>query len=284
MTLQNMGGPDGSESNEAARAREKQSPPPSTITLRQATPMTDEQPDKNAIRSAYDAIRAQNPWKHPASDILHHRVLPHATLAPWLNDEAFLALYEKVKAHTLVDLYRCYELWVLAGQTAKIEGAILEVGVWRGGTGAILAQASKPAGKTVYLADTFTGVVKAGAHDPTYRGGEHADTSQALVAKLLASLSLENVRLLEGVFPDDTQHLVTDRIAMLHCDVDVYASSRDIVQWCLPRMSVGSLLVFDDYGFHGCEGVTTYCNELRQRDDLVFTHNLNGHAVFVKIA
>ena len=47
-------------------------------------------------------------------------------------------------------------------------------------------------------------------------------------------------------------------ISMLHCDVDVYSSSRDIVEWCLPRMLVGAILVFDDYGFYGCEGVTTF--------------------------
>lgn len=49
-------------------------------------------------------------------------------------------------------------------------------------------------------------------------------------------------------------------------------------------MPVGAILVFDDYGFYGCEGVTTFCNELKTCSDLIFTHNLNGHAVFVKIA
>jgi O-methyltransferase len=61
-------------------------------------------------------------------------------------------------------------------------------------------------------------------------------------------------------------------------------SSRDILEWCLPRMLVGAILVFDDYGFYGCEGVTTFCDELKHRDDLIFPHNLNGHTVFVKIS
>tara|TARA_B110000503_G_scaffold124226_1_gene190576 strand:- start:474 stop:623 length:150 start_codon:yes stop_codon:yes gene_type:complete len=49
-------------------------------------------------------------------------------------------------------------------------------------------------------------------------------------------------------------------------------------------MLVGAILVFDDYGFYGCEGVTTFCDELKHRDDLIFPHNLNGHTVFVKIS
>jgi O-methyltransferase len=99
----------------------------------------------------------------------------------------------------------------------------------------------------------------------------------------MTSLAFENVQLLEGIFPEQTQHKIIGNISMLHCDVDVYFSTKDIVEWCLPRMPAGSTLVFDDYGFFGCEGVTTFCNELKMRNDLIFTHNLNGHAVFFKI-
>ena len=41
-------------------------------------------------------------------------------------------------------------------------------------------------------------------------------------------------------------------------------------------------MVFDDYGFSGCEGVTKFVNELRVNSQLFFIHNLNGHAIFVK--
>jgi O-methyltransferase len=240
--------------------------------------------DKTQIANAYETLRGEQPWKHESSNILHQRVIPFATLAPWLNNTDFMEIHEKIRECTLVDLYRCYELWNLAKQSIKVEGVILEVGVWRGGTGAILAEATKSNNKKVFLADTFNGVVKAGTNDTIYKGGEHADTSLSLVSQLMSSLTLSNVELLEGVFPEDTHHMVEGNISMLHCDVDVYSSCRDIVKWCLPRMLVGAILVFDDYGFYGCEGVTIFCDELKHRNDLIFTHNLNGHAVFVKIS
>jgi O-methyltransferase len=239
--------------------------------------------NNDEINIAYNKIKMQKPWKYENSDIFHHRILPFSTVSPWLNDIDFLNIYEKIKEHTLVDIYRCYELWILAKQSSKVDGVILEVGVWRGGTGAILAEATKTKNKKIYLADTFSGVVKAGKNDTLYKGGEHSDTSLALVAKLMSSLSFEKVQLLEGIFPEQTQHYITEKISMLHCDVDVYRSTKDIVDWCLPRMSVGSILVFDDYGFYGCEGVTTFCDELKMQNDLMFIHNLNGHAVFFKI-
>jgi O-methyltransferase len=104
----------------------------------------------NEIFNAYNTIKAQKPWRYENSDIFHHRILPFATVAPWLNDVDFLNIYEKVKEHTLVDIYRCYELWTLAKQSSKVDGVILEVVVWRGGTGAILAEATKTKNKKGY--------------------------------------------------------------------------------------------------------------------------------------
>ncbi|MCW2312793.1 TylF/MycF family methyltransferase [Rhodoferax antarcticus] len=247
--------------------------------------MTDNIRTHEAIVAAYNTLRAQPPWQHDRSAILHHRVLPFATYAPWLMDPDFLKLYEQIKNHTLVDIYRCHELWSLAKQVGDVEGDVLEVGVWRGGTGAILASAVRDfPDKQVFLADTFKGVVKAGQQDTRYTGGEHSDTSRDIVSDLMETVSLGNTTLLQGIFPDDTQHIVPSKIAMLHCDVDVYSSSKDIVDWCLPRLSVEAIMVFDDYGFFGCEGVTKLCNELRNTRGLRFMHNLNGHAVFVKFA
>ena len=236
-----------------------------------------------AVTLAYQIIRSQEPWRHPSSNIIHHRILPNATFAPWLTDHEFLRNYEKVKGHSLVDHYRCYELWTLAKQLKNVEGDVLEVGVWRGGSGALLAQAVKDSGKKVFLADTFSGVVKAGERDTNYKGGEHADTSIEIVSALMESLSIRNIKLLKGIFPEETQHLIEGKISMLHCDVDVYSSTKDIVEWCLPRLSVGSVIIFDDYGFFGCEGVTAFCDEFRCRNEFRFIHNLNGHAVFIKV-
>ncbi len=46
---------------------------------------------------------------------------------------------DAVRRNTLVDVWRCYELWSLVGELRDVPGAILEVGVWRGGTGALMA-------------------------------------------------------------------------------------------------------------------------------------------------
>jgi len=239
--------------------------------------------EKQLTTDAYQLLRATKPWGHPNTpDILHSRVLPYATYSPWLNDATFLEIYELIRSHTLVDVYRCYELWCLGQQARTVTGDILEVGVWRGGTGVLLAKAVESSRKRVYLADTFAGVVKAGKNDTSYKGGEHADTSRDIVEILIAKANVPNTELLVGIFPDDTGDSVENSLALLHIDVDVYESAKSVFRWAVPRLSYGAVAVFDDYGFHGCEGVTRLVNELRVSNEFLCFHNLNGHAVLLK--
>ncbi len=216
----------------------------------------------------------------------YERVEPKATYAPWSDDVAFLRVNDVIKEHTLVDRYRCYELWQLVAQAMKTPGDLLEVGVWRGGTGAIIAAqaARRNRKRCVYLADTFTGVVKAGSRDRYYRGGEHANTSVEHVGRVLNTLELDNTRVLAGVFPDETAEQVAaeDGLCFCHIDVDVYEGAKDVTEWVLPRLNPGGIIVYDDYGFYGCEGVTEFVNGIMDKTGLVLVHNLNGHAVIVK--
>lgn len=217
--------------------------------------------------------------------ISHQHILSHATYSPWLDHAGFGAAYERIRHNTLVDVYRCYELWNLVERGRHVPGNILEVGVWRGGTGALMAKAAQlySPGTRVFLADTFKGVVKAGEKDTNYKGGEHADTTVDTVKALLRELDVDNTELLIGIYPDevDTSALAQAPLKLCHIDVDTYSSAKDIYDDVWPRIAPGGAVVFDDYGFWGCEGVTELCNSL-DRPDARFLHNVNGHALFIK--
>lgn len=214
-------------------------------------------------------------------------VTPKATYSPWRGDAEFNQVYDAIRSNTLVDIYRCYELWTLIGQTAHLLGDIIEIGVWRGGTGCLMAkraQLLRP-WSTTFLCDTFTGVVKAGEQDTHYKGGEHADTSQGIVEKLVHSLDLQNVKIMTGIFPDDTGASIAGRqFALCHIDVDVYTSALHILEWVWPRMPIGGIVVYDDYGFQACSGITRLVNERAGIPGTLTLHNLNGHAVVIKTA
>lgn len=208
-----------------------------------------------------------------------------ATYSPWLLDREFQETHATIKDQTLVDLYRCYELWHLLAQTRHLQGDVLEVGTWRGGTGCLLGKRAALLGleADIFLCDTFTGVVKTGANDAHYGGGEHADTSIPLVEELGRKLGLDNLRILQGIFPEDTAESISDRrFRLCHIDVDVYESGKDVLNWVWPRLAVGGIVVFDDFGFPSTTGITKLVHDFEDLPDRVCLQNLNGHAVFVK--
>lgn len=202
-----------------------------------------------------------------------------------LHDPEFLRISAEAQAFTLVDVPRRHELWSLVRQSAKLApGNYLEVGVWRGGTGLILAEAMRHFGVTgeLYLADTFTGVVAAGEHDTLYVGGEHSDTSEDLVRTMLARNGHGGVKILKGMFPDDTADRFTGAIRLLHVDVDVYQSAKGVVEWAFDRIVPEGIIVFDDYGFASCSGIAKLCEEYERDPRFLFVHNWNGHCVLIK--
>lgn len=225
----------------------------------------------------------------PQTRYSHELIVPMtSTYAPWHDDVAFRRVYDAIDGHTFVDQYKCYELWEQLGQLRHVPGDVLEVGVWRGGTGVLLATRARQLGMdaVVHLADTFDGVAKAGDADPWYRGGEHADTSVEIVRALAQRNGLE-VDILVGMFPDQTAGRIEGRqFRLVHIDVDVYDSARETLEWAWPRLSVGGLVVWDDFGAFECEGVATLGRQLFDADLVAgrLVHNVNGHLLLLKLA
>lgn len=207
--------------------------------------------------------------------------------APWYTDFEFVQFYRKIADNTLVDICRCWELQEAVRQTQDIPGDIIEIGTWRGGTGAVLARAAKiwkPDAK-VYLFDTFRGVVKSGRFDVEYRGGEHDDCTQKQVADLLAKLELSNIMIHQGVFPDESGKVVEKQsISLCHIDVDAYQSARDILDFIEPLIPPGGTIIFDDYGFATCKGITRLVDEWKERSGWRFIYNLNRHAILIRVS
>ena len=210
---------------------------------------------------------------------------PKSSYAPWRLDDEFQRLYRLAKHETLVDIWRLWELWTLVSELAGLDGILLEVGVWRGGSGVLMAARARAAGITdrVYLCDTWEGVVKTGDVDTFYADGAHDDASREGVERLVKQFDLHNVDLLQGIFPDETAGPIeNERVRLCHIDVDVYLSAADVFAWTWPRLVSGGVVVFDDYGFGTTPGITQFVNEQRGLPDRLVLHNLNGHGVIVK--
>jgi O-methyltransferase len=106
-----------------------------------------------------------------------------------------------------------------------------------------------------------------------------------MAEEVINKINVNNVKMLVGIFPDETAELVTDNtFRFVHVDVDVYQSAKDIVEWIWPKLCRGGVVVFDDYGFFGCNGITKFVNEERHKKDRLILHNLNGHGIVIKLS
>lgn len=141
----------------------------------------------------------------------------------------------------------------------NVPGAAAECGVYCGSTLRMLAKAAPD--RPMYGFDTFKGLPAAmWSICEVHSVGDFADTSFEAVKAYVAQCP--NVRLVQGEFPASTRGLEGERFAFVHLDFDFYESTRAALEWLIPRMSPGGVILFDDYEWHRCPGVKRAIDEL----------------------
>ena len=152
---------------------------------------------------------------------------------------------------------------------ADIPGAIVECGVWRGGS--MMATAKTLVGlgaadRELYLLDTFEGMPAPSSADIDWTGlpaeTRMAGESPEASGSVWCYAGIEDVR--EAMhttgYPPSLVHLVKGRveetipraapttIGLLRLDTDWYESTRHELEHLYPRLVSGGVLILDDYG------------------------------------
>jgi O-methyltransferase len=213
----------------------------------------------------------------------HDLVISRAFDAPWKTDQKFQELYNSVKDYTLNDIQRLHTLWSLAQQAKGLEGDFIEVGCWKGGTGAIISSALNNDGSKKILCDTFEGIPRIhGNNDPNYKGGEHSGASKLEVEKLLHKLDIDNFMVMEGIFSNASIYESNIKnIKFAHLDVDTYESTSEIFKVIEGMLIKNSIVVIDDFNIHKAVGIKKFVQEINLEKYLVI-NNFVGQAILIK--
>jgi hypothetical protein len=150
----------------------------------------------------------------------------------------------------------------------EVPGAIVECGVWRGGSMQAVAHTLLARGVTdrdLHLFDTFEGMPEPSEKDRRFDGTPAAEllATREKTAKVWAIASLEDVQagMAETGYPAERIHLhpglvqdtipasAPERIAILRLDTDWHDSTRHELEHLYDRVPSGGVIVFDDYGF-----------------------------------
>jgi hypothetical protein len=147
----------------------------------------------------------------------------------------------------------------------NIPGAIVECGVWRGGSSmaaALTLQQEQDLSRNFYLFDTFTGMTEPTTLDISIDGGIAKDQFPRDQTGWCAA-DLEDVKrnmfatgypsrlidfIVGPVEETITSSIQLDQIALLRLDTDWYESTHHELIHLFPRLSKGGILIIDDYG------------------------------------
>ena len=199
-------------------------------------------------------------------------------------DETDAELCRRVAPFTMTTPPRIYALTRAVEYIARqpIDGAIVECGVWRGGSMMAVALTLLRLGVTdrdLYLFDTFTGMTEPGEQDVKHTGESAADllARAGLDSDDWAIATIDQVReaVLSVGYPEERIHFVAGRveetlpahapaeIALLRLDTDWYSSTKHELEHLYPRLARGGVLVVDDYAYwHGARrAVDEYIEE-----------------------
>ena len=184
----------------------------------------------------------------------------------------FLEIWRKVQPFTMTSPERGYALWsaVNAIIDQDMPGALVECGVWRGGSAMLMALTLLQRGsanKEIILFDTFSGMTEPGPEDTDLHGDAADALMQGVKGQDLAELvraeapldavreAVEStgydMRLVRFVRGDVRQTLAltqTLNIALLRLDTDFYDSTLAELRYLYPRLVRDGVLIIDDYG------------------------------------
>lgn len=195
-------------------------------------------------------------------------------------DEDAQATIREVKPWTMTSPEKLNALILSVRHVVKhdIPGAVVECGVWRGGSMQAAARTLMEAGDTsrgLYLFDTLEGMSAPTDKDRRHDGASAADLLQrypkdsgvwavATLDDVQSGMGRigypeERVHYVQGMVEDTIPERAPEQISILRLDTDWYESTKHELNHLYPRLSSGGVLLLDDYGWW--EGAKTAVDE-----------------------
>ena len=219
---------------------------------------------------------------------------------PWVAE-----IIAKVRPFTMTSNERISALCHAVRYVARsnISGDIVECGVWRGGSvmAAAMTLLSERETRALHLYDTFEGMPPPAPIDRRIFGGKSAsemlkESDKSSVFWAYATLDEVRANLASTGYPQDLVHFIQgkveetipkmapEKISVLRLDTDWYESTKWELIHLYPRLSIGGVLIIDDYGFW--EGSHQATDEyIRERQLPILLQRIDSEArIAVKIA
>jgi predicted O-methyltransferase YrrM len=193
---------------------------------------------KGVRRTAWNAL-------HSASSALGFGI---ATYRQPERIETIRAIRElKSSCEMLLTPLEASQLFSLVRSTSKLGGSMAEVGVFRGASARLIRQAD--AVRPLHLFDTFEGLPEPAATDVEIHAGPFQKNEfPCSLERVQNNLkSCANVHFHPGLFPATGKAVENETFSFVHSDVDLYASTRSVLEFFYPRLLPGGVILTHDF-------------------------------------
>ncbi len=179
------------------------------------------------------------------------------------------------QAHTMIGSKRLDNLHACVEDVIqnRVEGDLLEAGVWRGGATILMRGILMAHGiteKVVWVADSFAGLPKPDARYPADTGDVHHQFEALAISDEevkknfdLYRLLDSQVKFLKGWFEDTLPAAPIEKLALLRVDGDMYSSTINVLDSLYSKVSDGGYVIIDDY--HAVPGCRQATDEFRNK-------------------
>lgn len=221
-----------------------------------------------ALRGKWSPLNIYLDWRHDEIERLeldfyqNHRVL----------DNIFDSYYGKLDRIALVTS--------LFHGSLSVPGDVAEFGVYMGHTSASMHRVleEESSSKKLYLFDSFQGMPEV-THslDAAWKKGDLASPLEIVQEVFEGS---QHVHIVRGYFSETFPQYPDLKFSFCHVDADLYTSIKECIEYILPRLSVGGVIVFDDYGFRETPGAKSVIHEYFGQDRPNFVPLPTAQAVY----
>lgn len=219
----------------------------------------------------YHPLNIVNPnWKtfllYPLDRLLRTRNFSINKLKYVDKDERLNGLDWPANAKTMIGYKRLSNIedCIRVINDEKIEGDLIETGVWRGGAVIFMKAVLNELGitdKIVWLADSFQGLPKP---KNNYEADQVSDLHKQRILTVsrkeveanfrLYDVLDDKVRFIEGWFDETLPNAPIEKLSLLRLDGDLYESTIIALENLYPKLSVGGFVIIDDFNaFQFCK-------------------------------
>jgi len=204
----------------------------------------------------------------------------------FMNEEAFIKAYEEVKKTDTKGYLGNYDirwrihtiLWA-AEHCSKLDGDFVDCG---GGFGFFMSSIYsylnfENLNKKYYMLDSFEGT------NPVY-GPNHFTRFGSWYGDVLSNHgNKKNLQIIKGFIPETLNQINCDKISFLSIDLNSVNPEISCLEILWDKIVTNGLIIFDDYGFPGCNEQREAHNNFAKNKNLSIMSSPTGQGILIKI-